>query len=212
MTAAGPCSCKLELGWHQISTQELLSTQDLERKCKLVDETINFLGPANTHEQCTIMEKINEIREKCGKYYFNKDNRLIAIPNMIGLPKKPFILEGNTKTKQNIFLDKHCEDLLHQHLIIALRNLQFNAFIMQGFQSGDVLKVKLEKGTKLRSKNVYAELNKHEKEVMEILGIKDIAEDTLAQCIQLHKDYLNTGRKGEHSTWLFDQVKVIITL
>ena len=206
MAAAGPCSCKLELGCRQISTQELLSSQELERKCKLVDETINFLGPANTHEQCTIMEKINEIREKCGKYYFDKDNRIIAIPNMIGLPKKPFILEGNTKTKQNIFLDKHCEDLLHQNLIIALRNLQFKAFIMQGFQSGDVLKVKLEKAKKLRSKNFYADLNKHETEVMEILDVKDIDEETLSQCIELHKDYLNTGRKGEHSTWLFDQV------
>ncbi len=207
MAAAGTCSCKLDLGCHLVSAQDSLSSQELERKCKLVDEAINFLGPANTQEQSTIKEKINEIKEKCGQYYYDTDNRLIAIPNIIELPKNPFILkENNNEKEKNIFLDKHCEDLLHQNLIVALRNLQWKALILKGFQSGDVLKAKLEKGKKLRVKDNYAEPNKHEKEVMEILDVEKVDEETLEQCVQLHKEYLITRKKVQTSNWLFDKV------
>ena len=201
MTATGSCSCELNLGCHQVSTQDILNSQHLERKCKLVDEAINFLGPSNSHEQCTIQDKINEIKEVSGKYYFDKDKKIIAIPNQIQLPKQPFILDNHDNKKEiSIYLDKYCEDLLHQNLIVALRNKQLVAFIINGFQSGDVLRAKIEKGKSLRGKDICAELNKYEEEVIEILEIKKIADEKLSECIELHKDLDNNLKS---SVWLF---------
>ncbi len=201
MAAAGSCSCELNLGCHQVSTQDILHSQDLERKCKLVDETINFLGASNSHEQCTLQDKINELKEVSGKYYFDKDEKIIVIPNQVELPMQPFILDNHENEKEiSIFLDKYCEDLLHQNFIVALRNKQIVAFIIKGFQSGDVLRAKVEKGKSLRGKDICADLNKYEKEIMEILEIKKISEVKLSECIELHNDLKNNMKS---STWLF---------
>ncbi len=201
MTATGSCSCELNLGCHQVSTQDILNSQHLERKCKLVDEAINFLGPSNSHEQCTIQDKINEIKEVSGKYYFDKDEKIIAIPNQITLPKQPFILDNHDNKKEiSIYLDKYCEDLLHQNLFVALRNKQLVAFVINGFQSGDVLRAKIEKGKSMRGKDICAELNKYEKEVMEILEIEKVSDGKLLECIELHKDLKNNLKS---SVWLF---------
>ncbi len=209
MTATGSCSCGLNLGCHQVSTQDILESEELERKCKLVDEAINFLGPSNSHEQCTLKEKINEIKEVSGKYYFDKDEKIIAIPNQVELPKQPIILDNHDNVKElSIFLDKYCEDILHQNLIVALRNKQLVAFIIKGFQSGDVLRAKIEKGKSLRGKDICAGLNKYETEVMEILEIKKISDVKLTECIELHKD-LNNNMKS--TVWLFKKECMFLT-
>ena len=209
MTATGSCSCELNLGCHQVSTQDVLNPQHLQRKFNLVDETINFLGPSNSHEQCTLQDKINEIKEVSGKYYFDKDEKIIAIPNQIELPNQPFILDNHDNEKEiAIYLDKYCEDLLHQNLTVALRNKQLVAFIIKGFQSGDVLRAKIEKGKSFRGKDICAELNKYEKEVMEILEIKKISDEKISECIELHKD-LNNSMKS--TVWLFKKECMFLT-
>ena len=102
---------------------------------------------------------------------------------------------------------------------------------MRGFQSGDCIKAKLEKSKNMRKEqqckcktgkvctckgNKYPDLNVHEKEIMEILEIKDIDVDELKVCTQ----WLKSLKKLEESdskvssdmiqpdiqSWLLDKV------
>ena len=193
-------------------------------------ESIHFLGQCNSSEKCTIQSKIDEIKERISEYYFEKEDKLIAIPNQILAPKKPFIIDPNEidekKKKANAkYMDKFYENILQQTIIKALREMKLHGFIMEGFQSEDCLKAKLEKGKQLRKemqckckseadtectcgKVKYPELNTHEEDVMEILDIKDITEEELIKSTELlkniNKDAKSDLNKGD--TWLFHKV------
>ena len=230
-TSETACSCRLKLGFDDISTQ---GGKDSDKKYKILMESIHFLGKSNSSEKCTIQSKIDEIKERISEYYFEKEAKLIAIPNQIKPPKKLLIIDADEtdvkKRKANAkYMDKFYEDTLHQTIIKALREMKLHGFIMEGFQSEDCLKAKLEKGKQLRKENQcnckskantectcgkvkYPELNTHEKSVMEILDIKDITEEELfkstellkAWKININKDAKSNVNRGD--TWLFNKV------
>ncbi len=232
------CSCKfekfkgLELVPFPMSTRDEDVLKDCGKKFNLIDEAIHFLGPANSSEKCTIKDKINEIREKIGEYYFDKDCKLIAIPNQILLDrpetKNPFILESSSnadkskldnldlerikqnKEKENKFLDKYYEDILHQQSIKALRDKKITAFLIQGFHSEDCLKAKLNKARHIREGDEFAELNKDEIDVMEILDIKDLEYEMIQKCIgkTLNIESNNKPEPLDNDCPLFSKVKM----
>ena len=221
------CTCNLNLGIEHFSSHE--TNSDQERKYELVNEAIYFHGACNSTEKCKIIDKINEIKEKIGEYYFDKEKKLIAIPNQISLPKTPSILDPEDKDKikkkaNDKFLADYCESLLHQSLIKALRDTNKQAFIMKGFQSGDCIKAKLEKGKTLRieakgkcksnkdcncGKVKYPDLNIHEKEVMEILEIKNVEDEELVKCVRWLKEWKEDKESSdEDKTWLYNMVSL----
>ena len=232
------CSCKfekfkgLELGPFPMSTRDEDTLKDCEKKYNLIDEAIHFLGPANSLDKCTIKDKINEIKEKIGEYYFDKDCKLIAIPNQILLDrpetKNPFILESSSnadksnlddkdleriqqnKEKENKFLDKYYEDILHQQSIKALRDKKISGFLIQGFHSEDCLKAKLNKAKEKREGDEFAELNKDEIDIMEILDITNLDNEMLQKCVgkTLNSDSKNKSEPLAKDCPLFSKVKM----
>ena len=152
-------TCGLKLGLDSLSSQDVEESTALEQKYNLVNQPITFLGSnSNSYENCTIKDKIEELRKKIGEYYFDKENKLIAIPNQIDLPKKPFILdpeETNTDklNKNNAYIDEDCENKLHLEIIKIARKTNEHAFVMKGFNSGSCLKVEIDKGKSVRSGN-----------------------------------------------------------
>ena len=197
----GGCHCGLDLGVEQLSAQDVKDFQNH------INQPIDFQGPGGSYEQTLMKTKIEEVKERIGEYYFDKENKLIAIPNQIALPKKPHIIDldeenCNVRNRNNIFIDKNCEYKLHQSIIRALREIKLQAFVIQGFQSKDCIKAKLEKGKNLRREqrckcktlNVcdcgkvrYPDLNIHENDVMELLDIKKIKVEDIEKCSQLLK-------------------------
>ena len=226
------CNCDLKLGVDEISTQDLENS----KKHKLANEAILFLGASNSLERCKIENKINEIRNKIGEFYFSKENKLIAIPNQIPLPKKPLTLDPDETDdkkvkKNNIYIDQYYEDILHQSIINKLNKDKVHSFVMRGFHSGDCMKAKLEKSKNLRKEqqckcktgkvctckgNKYPDLNIHEKEIMEILEIKDIDVDELKVCTKWLKSLkkleevdskVSSGMiQPDIQSWLLDKV------
>ena len=236
------CSCGLTLGVDELSVQDVLNSQEQERKHELVNQAIHFLGACNSSEKCSIKEKINSLKNSIREYYFAKENKLIAIPNQIALPKNPNILipeETDTKKQStnSISIDKYCEDVLHLAIINTLRKLDYHSFVMNGFQSGDCLQAKIDKGKQLRKdlqcnckhkteckcgKPKNAELNDHEKDVMEILDIEDMKDEELKKCTQLlhHYKLKEADRtkpkprapKNDQTgitSWLFNKVNIL---
>ena len=55
-------SCTLNLGIEQLSTQDFLTAKELERKQKLMNQMINFLGAGNTSQRSTIKSKMEDLR------------------------------------------------------------------------------------------------------------------------------------------------------
>ena len=197
----GECLCGLNLGVEQLSTQDVKDSQHL------INHAIDFQGRCGTSERTMIKTKIEELKQRIGEYYFDKDNKLIAIPNKITLPKNPHIIDPeetstSIRKRDNIYIDKNCEDRLHQSIIKAARELKLQAFVFEGFQSKDCIKAKLESGKNLRQdkqcrckpKNVcdcgkvrYPDLNRHENDVMELLDIKKLDDEEIDNCCQLLK-------------------------
>ena len=197
------CPCGLNLGIEQLLTPDVKDFQ------YLINQPITFQGPCDTSERTMIKTKIKEIKERIGEYYFDKENRLIAIPNQIPLPKNPHLIypeeeETNSEIRRrnNIFRDKNCEDRLHQSIIKATREMKLHAFVYQGFNSKDCIKAKVEKGKNLRidqqckckPKNVcdcgkekFPGMNIHENDVMELLDIKKLDDKEIENCSQLLK-------------------------
>ena len=199
-------TCGLNLGLETLSSKDVEESIALEQKHQLVNQPITFQGSnSNSHENFTIKDKIDELRGKIGEYYFDKENKLIAIPNQIGLPKKTFILnpDETDKKKQNldrIYIDEDCENKLHLEIIKVARKMKEHVFVMKGFHSEDCLRSEMEKGKSVRSNNKcqckakfectcgkakYPELNDNEKNVMDILDIKDIEKTRLERCAEL---------------------------
>ena len=225
------CTCGLKLGAEQLSTHDILTAQELERKQELTNQTIHFLGACNSSQRCTIKSKIDELKENISEFYFDKDGKVIAIPNQVNMSEKehlrkldPDETDDKIKKKNAIFMDKFYEDILHQTIISTMKNMNFYAFVFKGFQSEDCIKAKLEKAKIFRKENQckckikekckcekpkYTELNAHEKDVMELLNIKHIDEKELSKCKELIKDWKdNDDSKGteEIDSWLFNKV------
>lgn len=226
------CTCEFKLGSDQISSKDI----DNSKKLKLVNESILFLGASDSVKRCTIEDKLKEIRDEIGEFYFSKETKLIAIPNQIPLPKKPIILDPDetnlAKIRENKrYMDQYYEDLLHQSVINELNKEKLNAFVMMGFQSGDFIKAKLEKSKNLRNEEQckckadkvcqcggkkYPDLNAHEKEIMEILEIKNVDVEELTVCTQWLKDWKQLEDKDstaaldaiqpDKQSWLLNKV------
>ena len=77
------CPCGLNLGVVQLSTQEVKDFQFL------INQPIDFQGPGNTYERTLIRTKLEELKDRIKEYYFDTDDKLIAIPNQIPNPKHP---------------------------------------------------------------------------------------------------------------------------
>ena len=104
---------------------------------------------------------------------------------------------------------------------------------MEGFQSNDCLKAKLELVKTLRKENQcqckkdcicgkakYSAPNVHEKETLEILDCRDVTEEDIEICTQLLKDFKLTEAKttapkakkqkvecdADKNSWLFKKV------
>ena len=199
-------SCKFRLGLEYISTHDLKSSEEFRNKHSLVKEAIYCLESGNTVQTCTISDKIDEFKARIGEFYFDKDERVIAIPNQIELSNYPRILEvTGTKEENSKYLDEYYESKLHNQIIIAVRNLNLHAFVLKGFQSEDCFKAKQEKGKQCRGKDQYADINHHERAVMGILDIDDISKEDLEICVDLHKRMKTSKltKKEIESSWLF---------
>ena len=193
------CPCDLNLGVEQFLEKDVNDFQ------YITNHIIDFQGPSVTFERTMMKTKIEELKIRIGEYYFDKDNKLIAIPNQITLPKHPHIINPDETKKKirerdNIFLDKNCEDKLHISIIKAAREMNIPAFIFEGFQSEDCIKAKLKSGKNVRKekqckcklKDVcscgrerYPELNIHENDIMELLDIRKLEDEEIEKCSQL---------------------------
>ena len=195
------CSCGLNFGVDKLSAQDILNSHEVERKYKLVNQTIHFHGGKENPEICLIKEQIDQIKDRVKEFYYEKESKLIVIPNQIQLPKKPLIIHPE---KDDKFKNDYLEYMLHQEVINAVRRNKNHAFVYQGFNSGDCLRLKSEKGNLLRKENEckckasieckcgklkYPELNAHELDIMKILDVRDIEYEELAQCIEMLKKY-----------------------
>ncbi len=188
-------------------THDIQNSEQFRNKYNLVKETIYCLDSGNTGQTCTISDKINEFKDKIGEYYFNKHEKVIAIPNQMELPKQPRILKvSGTKKENDKFLDEFHESKLHNQIVIAVKNLNLEAFVLKGFQSQDCFKAKLEKGKKCRGKDQFADLNQYESAVMGILEIENITNEDLAECIHFHEQWKGGIKVDENLSWLFKQV------
>ena len=197
------CTCSLKLGAEQLSPNDVKISKELERKYELVNQAIHFQGRCDSTENCTIKDEINELKERISDYYFDPQNRLIAIPNQISLPIKPNKLDPTESDKRRkiryeLENDKYCEDILQLSIINNLKRIDSDGFVMEGFHSGACLQAKLELCKQLRKDNQckcksnikctcgkpkHPELNKHEKEVMDILEVGEMSDDELVRYI-----------------------------
>ena len=202
-------SCGLKLGIEALSSKDIEESTAMEQKHKIINQPIIFLSSnSNFQENCTIKDKIEELRDKIGEYYFDKENKLIAIPNQINLPQEPFILDPEEtdkkkKNKNNSYIDEECENRLHLGIIGVARKMNEHMFVMKGFHSEDCLKVEIDKGKSVRSndkckckvkdkcscgKAMFPVLNGNEKNVMSILDFEVIEKESLEKCTKLFEN------------------------
>ena len=186
------CCCNLGLGIYNISSRDVRNSCEVEQRYNLVNQAIDFNDFADQSQRTTILKKIEKIKQYSSEYSGNKD--VLAIPNDIPIHSYELVLDELSKKEDKVKLQAdYLEDILHQKSISALQSMNVKAFVMKGFISGDCLKAKTELGRKLRAeqgalKNV-AELNVHERDIMEILEITDIVEENLEEFIELHEQY-----------------------
>ncbi len=186
------CCCNLGLGIYNISSKDVRNSCEVEQRYNLVNQAIDFNDFADQSQRTTILKKIEKIKLCSSEYSGNKD--VLAIPNEIPIHNSALVLDDLAKKEDKVKLQAdYLEDVLHQKSISALQSLNLKAFIMKGFISGDCLKAKTELGRKLRSaqgaqKNI-AELNVHERDIMEILEIRDIVEENIKEFMELHEQY-----------------------
>ena len=169
--------------------------------------SINFHGAAGENQRILVKEKIKEIRQKVADYYFDPECKVIAIPNHYVMPKKPTVLgKKGKKNQDDQILDKYCEELLHHGLVNTAREAKMESFILNSFQSGNCIQQLVQKGKDTRGKDSYAEFNKFEKRVKEILGIEDVEEEKLESCIDEHLKWRQNPLEFQvPENWLFKQ-------
>jgi hypothetical protein len=189
------CSCNLKLGVEQLSAHDVLNSKEL------VNQAIHFHGACDSTENCTIMDQIIKVKDRMSEYYFDPQNKLIAIPNHNTLPVQPTNLDPNESEEKRlkryaIENDKYYEDILHLAITTALKKLKTDGFVMVGFKSNECLQAKLELGKQLRKESQCKckpnlkctcgklkspELNGHEKDVMDILEVNEMSDTELAR-------------------------------
>ena len=195
------CECRHNLGEHQLTDYDISNAENFQRKHNLAVQAVNFIGAANNHENTTIQEKINTIKERLAEYSYDK-SKIISIPNQVPLPEKPALLDVHLeKIERGSFLGYHIEDVLHQQITNALSNISkdADAFVMKGFKSGycfgekiaeaELLRKKLLKGDKKEKLKAdkYPPLNKHEEEILDILTDDgENIKSTISNLIQIH--------------------------
>ena len=201
------CTCSLKLGVYPLSTLE-------SQYCKVLEDienmTINFHGPADSNEQLKVKEKIDEIKEKIPEYYFDKNCQVIAIPNTWKIPKNPSLIGlPNRKAQDEDFFNKHCEELLHHEIVKYAREKKKECIVLNGFHSQDFLKLLIDKAKSSRA-NDFAELNKFEKEIKDILNIKDISVEKLLEALEEHGKWKNNKLdKKDAKSWVFIQELIL---
>ena len=203
-TLKSTCTCRLKFGIYPIKCENSNNKQIDE----IGNDSIDFLGPANSTEKVKILEKINEIKKDVADYYMDPDCKIIAIPNYRVLPRKPSALgvTGNEKHDAR-FLDVNAEELVHEQIVTAAKELKKESFAMMGFQSQDCLKFKILQAKTSRGKDKFAEFNKYELFIKDILDIEDVSEKDLNLCIENHKKWREGILSSSDSTsWLLKQV------
>ena len=204
------CTCKVGLGVANLLEGDNQKPDIKERRKKILNESIHFLGNCNVSQKCKIIDKINELKNIISEYYFDSDNKLIVIPNQIVLEDKPRILEYENERARNKFLDSHLENILHQSTANALREKKIEALLFQGFQSDMCLRDKLDKCKNMRNEDKkgsnlsYPDLNRHELDVMEMLDIEHLSDVDLVEIINQHESKV-LGRVVEDSSWIVSQ-------
>ena len=87
------------------------------------------------------------------------------------------------------------------------------SLVLNSFQSGDCIQQLPQKGKHTRGKDNYAEFNKHELRVKEILGIGDAEEEKLKSCIDEHRNCRKNPVEFQGSeNWLFKKECLYISL
>ncbi len=195
-------ACGLQFGVFPLKSQDSQSSNLAEEFSKM---SINFQGPAGENQRISAKEKIAEIKQKVADYYYDPDCKVIAIPNHFVTPKKPTVLGKEGKQQQdNQILDKHCEELLHDHIVNAARKSKTECFVMLGFQSGDCIQQLVNKGKDTRGKDQTADFNEHEKRIKALLDIEDIPKEKLDLCIEEHLKWKeNKLELKDSKSWLF---------
>ena len=201
------CTCKLKFGIYPLKCE---NSNEIPFE-EIANDSIDFLGPANSTEKVKVLQKINEIKKDIADYYMDPDCKIIALPNQRVLPKKPSALgvTGNEKHDRR-FLDQNAEELLHEQIVASVKELKKESFVMMGFQSQDCLKFKILQAKTSRGKNKFAELNKYELLIKDILDNEDISQEDLNLCIENHKKWRGGNLNSSDSeSWLFKQVSYI---
>ena len=193
------CSCNQKLGVEQLSSHDVLNSKELEKKYELVNQAIHFHGACDSTENCTINDKIYELKDRIAEYCFDPQEKVIAIPNQITEQSTVLFQKDTDKMRQKkiaIENDKYYEDILHLTIINTLQKLDSDGFVMEGFHSGACLQAKLELGKQLRKESQckckpilkctcgklrYSELNEHEKDIMDILEVNKMSDTELAR-------------------------------
>ena len=202
------CSCGLNFGLETLSSKNVEETKKLITELNLLNQKISFLGANCSRENCKIKDKIDEITDKIGEYYFDKENKkLIAIPNQIK-PDKPFIFnpEKTYKKKKNVnnsYSDTGYENKLHLEIVNVARKMNEYAFIMKSFRSEDCFRAEKEMGKTIRKnskcnckaqvkckcgKAEYPELNKNEENILDLIDIKVLEKERLERCSELFRN------------------------
>ena len=52
------CTCNLKLGIDQLSTHDVLNSEELERKYELVNQAIHFHGPCFQHKTALLKKNL----------------------------------------------------------------------------------------------------------------------------------------------------------
>ena len=202
-TSDSPCTCSLKLGIYPLTTHKSEFSKVLD---DIENMEINFHGPAGSNEQLLVKRKINEIKEKIAEYYYDKNCKVVAIPNNWTIPKNPSVIGIPSSYADEDFLNKHCEELLHHEFVRYAREKKKECLVINGFNSHDCLKDLLKKAKNSRGKNLFTEFNNFEMEIKDILGIKDISEKEFMQTMEEHNKWKEGGlNKKDVKTWLFKQ-------
>ena len=171
-------SCKCGLGFGVFSLSKTDSQTSLLNK----EQFINFHGRAGEYNLIKVKEKAEEIKKDVSNYYLDPDCKVIAIPYYPVIPEKPTVVgkEGR-KTQDAQLLDNLYDKLLYHVLLKEAINSKIECLIINNFHGQQLIK----KGKNTRQ-DKFAEFNKYEKQVMEILGIEEIPDEELDSCIEEH--------------------------
>ncbi len=161
------CACELQLGVHKASEIEgsCYDTQYVHESFPLNDEN---------------KSKIKELKLKSSQGLFNEN--IIGVPNHIRLPENIELLGKtvNQNLKSN-YDQEYVQDVMHQSIINAVRNLNVKAFVMKEFQSHllfDLINKKTfkEKVGKEEQEEKHPHLTSHEIDLIKVLSSENIDE------------------------------------